>query len=187
MRKTLFVVLLAVMTVGAKDKAKIQPAPLPSQVVTARSVFIVKGVGSTAHTVAGGYDMAFDSFYSEMKKWGRYEIVGSPAEADVVFEVTYAVENAGTRVWSSTNVNDGTTQVHSAQAINAQLSVVLYDAHTKSELWSSSVVPGMAFLRSNQQKEMISAGERLAKTVKQRVELSTPQSLPSSATPVSSR
>jgi len=172
MRKALCIVLLTVAAVVAKDRKSIQPAPLPSQIVNAKRVFVAKGVGATAHTVKGGYDLAFDSFYSEMKKWGRYEIVGSPDEADVIFEIGYRVEQGGTRVWSSTNPSNGTTQVHSAQAIDAQLTLVAYDSRTKTELWSTSVPPGTAFRHKNQEKEMIIAGERLAKSLEQRLELS---------------
>lgn len=173
MRRALLVVLLLAVSAWAKDKIKVQHAPLPSQVVTAKKVFIAKGMGATARTVEGGFDIAFDAFYSEIKKWGRYDVVGSPDEAELVFEVTYTVENGGTHVWSSTNTYNGTTQVHSAQLINAQLTVVLLDARSKTELWSSAVVPGKAFLKSNQEKEMAKAGEKLASNVEQRVDSST--------------
>jgi hypothetical protein len=37
----------------------------------------------------GGSNLGFDAFYSAMNKWGRYEIVGSPEEADLIVEVAY--------------------------------------------------------------------------------------------------
>ena len=150
MKKALCIVLLGAIAVAAKDRTKAPPAPLPSQLLTAKKVFIAKGVGATAHTVKGGYDLAFDAFYAEMKGWNRYEIVGSPDEANLVFELSYRVESGGTRVWSSTNTYDGSTQVHSAQKIDAQLTLTVYDSHTKTELWSTTVPPGTAFRHKNQ-------------------------------------
>lgn len=33
----------------------------------------------------------YDEFYAAMKSWGRYELVGAPHEADLVFEVRLTV------------------------------------------------------------------------------------------------
>ena len=88
----------------AKSRKDIPPAPLPAVVVNAEKVFLANG---------GGSDLAYDAFYSEMKKWGKYEIVGSPDEADLIVEISYHVENNGIHVWSTSNTYNGTTQVHS--------------------------------------------------------------------------
>lgn len=177
MRQVICVILLLVISVAAKNKPSVQPAPLPKEVTNAKKIFILKGVGATARTVAGGYDLAFDAFYAEIKKWGHFDIVASPDEADLVFEVSYTVENGGTRVWSSTDTSTGATQVHSAQVVSAQLTAVIYDARNKTPLWSSAVVPGMAFFKASQEKEMIKAGDKLASNIEQRVELSVSDSM----------
>ena len=57
--------------------------------MNASKVFLANG---------GGNDLAYDTFYSDMKKWGKYDIVGSPDNADLVFEISYSVENGGTRL-----------------------------------------------------------------------------------------
>jgi hypothetical protein len=128
--------------------ARSQKAPLPSEIVSAKKVFILKGVGSVAFTVTGGFDMAFDAFYSEMKPWGRYVIVDKPEDADLIMRVSY-------------------TAAGSSGSLNLQLTlVVLSPSH--AELWSTSVAPGVAFRRKNQEKEMIKAGQTLATNLRRR-------------------
>jgi hypothetical protein len=80
-------------------------APLPAVIVNAKKIFLSNG---------GGSNLAYDAFYSDMKNWGKYEIVGSKQEADLIVELAYRVDDKGTRIWSSTNTYNNTTQVHSA-------------------------------------------------------------------------
>jgi hypothetical protein len=114
MRKlvTVLCLFISIYAVAGKSRKDIPTAPLPSVVVNAKKVFLPNG---------GGSDLAYDAFYSGMKKWGKYEIVGSPDEADLIVEISYHVENNGTRVWSTSNTYNGTTQVHSTQVIDPQL------------------------------------------------------------------
>ena len=68
----LFVLICAAAGQSRRD---IPPAPLPSVVVNAKKVFLTNG---------GGSDLAYDTFYSEIKKWGKYEVIGSPDDADLI-------------------------------------------------------------------------------------------------------
>ena len=76
----------------AKDKKKVPLAPLPAVIVGAKKVFLSNG---------GGSNLAFDAFYAAMRDWGRYEIVGSPADSDLIIELAYKVDQEGTHVWST--------------------------------------------------------------------------------------
>jgi hypothetical protein len=163
MRKRCSFILLAVLAVAAQDKKDLQKAPLPTAVLTAKKAFISKGVGATAFTVEGGFDLAFDAFYSDMKSWGRYAITGKPEDADLLMQVSYTAANGGTHVYSTQ------TNVYSSQILSLQLTLVVYDSHTRTELWSTSVAPGLARRKKNQEKEMIKAGEKLAANLKERV------------------
>src|SRR5271167_652176 len=121
MRKIGIVLCLSISlcAVAGKRRKDIPPAPLPAVIVNAKKVFLTNG---------GGSNLAYDAFYSEMKQWGKYEIVGSPDDADLIIELGYKVEDRGTRVWSSSNTYDGTTQVHSAQIVDPQLTLNIFDA-----------------------------------------------------------
>src|SRR5882762_104865 len=104
--------LMSVNAVAGKNRKDVPIAPLPAVIVNAQKVFLTNG---------GGSDLAYDAFYEEMKTWNKYQIVGSPDQADLIIELAYRVEHGGTRVWSSTNSYDGTTQVHSRQIVDPQL------------------------------------------------------------------
>jgi hypothetical protein len=137
---------------------------LPAVVVNAKKIFLTNG---------GGSNLAYDAFYSDMKQWGKYEIVGSPDEADLIVELAYRVDRGGTRVWSSTNSYDGTTQVHSAQILDPQVTLTIYDAKTKNSLWSEVDHRRLARREKNREKETINSADRLVEDLKSRV--SVPQ------------
>jgi hypothetical protein len=55
--------------------------------------FIANGGGldaSLAQQIGISPDRAYNDFYAAMKSWGRYELVSSPAEADLVFEICFS-------------------------------------------------------------------------------------------------
>jgi hypothetical protein len=164
MRKVGVLMLMAVSlyAVAGKNRKDIPPAPLPAVIAGAKNVFLANG---------GGSDLAYDTFYSEMKKWGRYQIVGSPEEADLIIELAYRVGQGGTRVWSSTNAYNGTTQVHSAQIIDPELVLTIYDAHSKNSLWSTIDHRRLAKREKNREKETINSAERLVEELKTRINL----------------
>ena len=86
--------LISISAVGQKSRKDVPPAPLPSIIVKAQKIFLTNG---------GGSDLAYDEFYSEMKNWGKYQIAGSPDEAELIVELAYQVVDGGTGVWSSSN------------------------------------------------------------------------------------
>jgi hypothetical protein len=164
MRKlvTVLCLVISIYAVAGKSRKDIPTAPLPFVVVNAKKVFLPNG---------GGSDLAYDAFYSEMKKWGKYEIVGSPNEADLIVEISYHVENNGTHVWSTSNTYNGTTQVHSTQIIDPQLVLTIYDAKTKNSLWETVDHRRLARREKNREKETINSAERLVDELKTRVSL----------------
>jgi hypothetical protein len=71
-----------------------QSAPIPSQILTAKKIFI-SNAGADADVITtfqrmGQSRLPYERFYSEMKKWGRYELVSAPADADLVFEIRFS-------------------------------------------------------------------------------------------------
>jgi hypothetical protein len=152
-----------------KPKKVIPEAPIPNFIVKAQKVFVTNG---------GGNPLAFDEFYSQVKTWGRYQLVGSPSEAQVIIELKYFVVDQGPHVWSSTNTYTGQTQVHSTEMTDPQLQVNIYDAKTKDLLWSVTDHRRLARLEKNREKESANSADRLAAGLKERVEASTPPSTP---------
>jgi hypothetical protein len=155
-----------------KNRKDIPPAPLPSVVANAKKVFLSNG---------GGNNLAYDAFYAAMKDWGRYEIVGSPEEADLIVELAYRVQSAGTYVWGSTQASTqtyggtahttGTTHLRSREIPDPQLVLTIYDAKTKNSLWSVVDHRRLARREKNREKETINSAERLVEELKNRADL----------------
>ena len=144
---------------GQRTRKDIPAAPLPGAIVSAQKVFLSNG---------GGSDLAYDAFYSAMKTWGKYRIVGSPDESDLIVELAYRVVDRGTRVWSSTNAYNGATDVHSREVTDPQLVLTIYDAKTKNSLWSTIDHRRLARMEKNREKETINSAERLVDELKAR-------------------
>ena len=149
-------------TLEAKNRKDVPSAPLPAVVVNAKKIFLSNG---------GGSNLAYDTFYSEMKQWGKYEIAGSPEDADLIVELAFRVEDHGTRVWSSNNTYNGTTQVYSRRIVDPQLTLTIFDAKTKNSLWSEVDHRRLARREKNQEKETINSAERLVQDLKARMSI----------------
>lgn len=68
--------------------AQAGPPPVPEQILTAKSVFLANGGESC--TWFTGPDRAYRDLYTALQKWGRYELVAAPGDADLVFSVSFA-------------------------------------------------------------------------------------------------
>ena len=88
-------VALASLPLMAADKVP-TPAPVPAQILTARKVFISNaGDNGNAFGIlqrAGDIDQPYNQFYAAMKSWGRFEIVGAPSDAELVFEIRFNIQ-----------------------------------------------------------------------------------------------
>jgi hypothetical protein len=115
-------------------RAQEQPmpsAPIPAQVLAAKKVFISNGgdddwtIPRQIHTPS----LTYNQFYADIKNWGKYELMSSPADADVVFEIrSYDSREAGLQVhlaildpkthitlWSLTQGVEGASRIATAR------------------------------------------------------------------------
>jgi hypothetical protein len=91
---------IAVVFTTSATTAAVKPspvaAPIPAQIVAAKKIFIANGGGDEMAEddpiFSGGPDRAYNQFYAAMKSWGHFEIVGSPAEADLLVEIRQEVQ-----------------------------------------------------------------------------------------------
>jgi hypothetical protein len=117
------------------------PAPVPSQLGAAQRVFISNAGGESLETVIdetvfnGGPDRPYNEFYAAMKTWGRYELVSSPADADLVFEISWALTDTGLRL-----------------PVLGQLRLVVIDPKTHITLWNFTEYVRGAILLGNRDK-----------------------------------
>jgi len=124
----------------------VTPAPIPAQILAAKKVFVANGGGDKsayeAATYSGGPDRAYNEFYSIMKAWGRYELVASPGEADLVFEIRFTVFQPE-HPRGLKEDDPGT---------DAQLRFVIRDAKSREKLWGLTAHARAAVLQSNRDK-----------------------------------
>ncbi len=77
-----------------KGQGPVLPGPVPAQIVNAKSVFISNtapdGMPSLILEKFGEPNRPYDQLYVAMKTWGRYELAGSPADADLVLEIHFS-------------------------------------------------------------------------------------------------
>jgi hypothetical protein len=108
------------------------PAPVPTPIFTAKKVFISNATGEVV-LPPGNPDLTYDEFYAAMKSWGRYELVSSPADADLILEVRF------TFVIGTTAVNQGV----GGSSANFQFRLTILDPKAHVLLWAfSETLPG---------------------------------------------
>jgi hypothetical protein len=108
---------------GAAPIAK--PAPIPAQIRSARTIFVSNGGGSNYFNIyTDGPDRAYNSFYAELQQENRYELVGSPSQADLIFEIRAIAPAVG--------------EDHGAVGYNPQLILSIQDPKTHAVLWTTS-------------------------------------------------
>jgi hypothetical protein len=135
---------------NAKSRTDIPLAPLPAKIAGAHKVFIVNG----------GDDLAYDSVYAAFKQWSRYTIVDSAAGADIAIEVRLVVTDLPRR---------HSVHVNGRELPDPPLMLVISDAASREQLWSSLERRGRAIKQKNRDKQTIDAAERLVANLKARM------------------
>jgi hypothetical protein len=86
-RKLISIALVWLLVISAAP-AQQSSAPIPQQILSAHAVFVSNGGGSTLYNVfTGGSDRAYNTFYADLQQANHYQLVGTPAQADLVFEI----------------------------------------------------------------------------------------------------
>jgi hypothetical protein len=129
--------LIVVPALSGQQPKEAAAAPVPSQIVSARKVFISNAgadiVSQSAFKRAGEPDEAYNHFYSAMQSWGRYELVSTPGEADLVFELRF----------TAPMYMNGSLPI-----FEPQFGLSILDAKTHFLLWSLAVPVEGAFRKA---------------------------------------
>ena len=118
-------------------------APLPKQILQAHSIFLVNG---------GGSDGAYDALYEGIKNWGRYQIVGSPDQADITFTIQAWVQKSHGDVLAIPDKRTGNTIYIDTDDRDPQFKITISDPRTQMDLWSTILHRKLVF-RSKVGKE----------------------------------
>jgi hypothetical protein len=131
----------------AQASKEAPPAPVPPPILTANKVFIANGGGDESlfdsPQYSGGPDRLYNEFYAAMKSWGRYQLVGSPQEADLVFEVRLTiVQPQRSHPLGGDNNPEYDSQFH----------LTIRDVMTHETLWGLTEHAQTALLQGNRDK-----------------------------------
>ncbi len=125
-----FIVMLSqIALVAQQAAAPVAMAPVPSLLLNARKVFISNAgadSGLFPHPFTGDPDRAYNQFYAGVVSWGRYQLVASPDEADLVFELRLMAPNGPSNADKSKGASDPLPM----------LRLVIYDQPTHYVLWA---------------------------------------------------
>ncbi len=145
----------------AADTKPSPPGPIPPQILTAKKVFIANAGGDERSReepyFSGGPDRSYNQFYAAMKSAGRYELVGSPADADLLFEIQFSLPAIGRDVaradtWGTANVDP-------------QFRLVIRDPKTNALLWAFTEHVQWAILEGNRDRNFDLAAGRVVTDV----------------------
>lgn len=141
-----FAAIIATPALQAQQPpAELPAAPVPSQILSARKVFIANAAGDHDPRISkyfGGPDGIYNQFYADIKAGGKLEPVSAPADADIVVEVTL-----------------GTFPLVAGYA-GFRLSVI--DPKTNVLLWTASEPVDPAFLAKTARRNIAETLQRLA-------------------------
>ena len=98
-----FAMMLSPVSALLAQTAQAPAAPLPSQILTAKKVFISNAGGDFGHwSWSGGQARTYNEFYAAIKGWGRYELVSAPGDADLVLAIIghHPIDTGGDNVFA---------------------------------------------------------------------------------------
>ncbi len=123
---TLALLLASTPLTRAQQTSTSAPAPIPPQINAAHTIFVSNGGGPNLfNAFTGGPDRAYSQLYAALQQWNRYQLVDSPSQADLLFEI-HAIAPA---------ISTGTD---GSIAYNPQLILRILDPKTKALLWTTN-------------------------------------------------
>jgi len=144
----------------AAQTKQVLPGPIPTQIITAKKVFIANAGGDEPGIdepiFSGGVDRSYNQFYAAMKNAGRYELVGSPAEADLIFEIRFTVDTNTTKVFKGDSIGS---------SLDPQFRLEIREPKTNALLWAFTEHVQWAILQGNRNRNFDQASARIVTDV----------------------
>jgi hypothetical protein len=169
-------ILISFLSALGQEAAKPTPSMNPfTRLTAARTIFIKNG---------GGGEIPFNVIESSMEGWGRYQIVRSADEADLILEVTSPTDTGGgVSISSSTKPDRNSGKPEQSTSTSREISpsggpvkIVVYDAHSKAALWSGMEQAKSAMRQKQREDNLVQAAEKVFTKFHDRIE---PPPLPS--------
>lgn len=139
-------ILMLAATLGCvAQKASTPPAaPVPVLITSAKKIFIANmgadNFSQNAFKKLQDPARPYNAFYAEMKNWNRYEIVDSPNDAELIFEIGF----------SAPIVQEGSSTV----TYGPEFNLAIVDAKTHVRLWTLAGPVDGAFRKATFEKNL---------------------------------
>jgi hypothetical protein len=118
------------------------PPPLSviSQVTAAKKIFLSNGGVDDIfdHFIPGGPNGSYNELYVSLKQWGHFQLVDSPSQADLIFEIRSTVI-VGQYVVNGGNANIATDTTESYTPI---FTLSIFEASTHASIYSIRMLAG---------------------------------------------
>ncbi|MFP5229318.1 MAG: hypothetical protein ACLGXA_17035 [Acidobacteriota bacterium] len=141
------------------------PGPVPAPITSAQKIFIANG-GMDAFSLQAFQEIglngtyAYDSLYAAVRTWSQYQIVSSPADADLVLDIRFTAPLVGEHGnWAFQRVLANT-------AWQFQTEITILDAKTRLPLWTLTEPVRPANLKGTWRKNIAEANAALAGDLK---------------------
>jgi hypothetical protein len=144
----------------AGEPKPVAAGPIPTQIASAKKVFIANAGENQpvpfddAALFSGGSERAYNEFYAGVRALGRYDLVGAPADADLLFEI---------ELTSPRNPNE--PELFGNVPYDAQFRLVIRDPKTNALLWAVNEHVQWAILQGNRDKNFEQAMDRVVNDV----------------------
>ncbi|MCU1322076.1 MAG: hypothetical protein JWM43_1725 [Acidobacteriaceae bacterium] len=143
----------------AQDTPAAAVAPVPPGLSAGKKVFLSNGGGDSGlfpHPFSGNQQRGYDSFYAAMTRWGRYELVNDPAEADLVFELHLIAPSGPANADKSKGASDPLPMFR----------LVIFDRKTHYALWALTTAIERAALQKTHDRNFDDAVNTLIANLK---------------------
>ena len=126
--------------------------PVPAQIRAAKTIFIANAGDKTnlfPDVYSGGPDRPYVQFYSDMQTWGHYQLVASPDQADLVFQISL-VNPVASELLPGNNAG----YWNGAEWHDPQLRLNILDPKTHISLWElTSHIQSTTSLKSGRDRQ----------------------------------
>lgn len=140
--------------------------PVPRQIRAAKTIFIANAGDKTnlfPDVYSGGPDRPYVQFYSDMQTWGHYQLVSSPDQADLVFQIGL-VNPIASELLPGNNAG----YWNGAEWHDPQLRLNILDPKTRISLWElTSHIQSTMRLKSSRDRQFDLAMGNLVAEVEQ--------------------
>lgn len=157
---TFFLLWIAPALEAQQAKQPAPPAPVPAQITAAKKLFVANLAAEdwaySGRPFNGGVNRAYDTFYAAVKTTNKFELVTTPADADLLLELELHIP-AGEHQWDK-DLMGGAQNV----PFDPQFRLAVRDPKTGASLWGFTEHFQWAVLQGNRDRNYDQAINKLA-------------------------